>query len=283
MEPILATEFDPLEYELPPGYRPRKCAQIWRAPLPKWSQRLEATIAKLPSSRTPGVFFRADDIGAGGRAFNALCKLFREYQVPLAMAVVPGWLSQIRVKKLFRQAPAEEMLWGWHQHGWRHVNWQRTGARSEFGKERPYEKQWQDIWRGQQKMREIFGDHLLPVFTPPWNHLSRSTLKILHELGFRAVSLTEPLPSRIAKSNPELKNLRIHVDLHTRKSRDVLTDFENLLEELYFSLIKYDFVGVVIHHQRMTLFAFEFLKKLIELLKFEVGTTFLTFRELMEM
>lgn len=266
---------------IPGYYRPRQSAAIWQVEPRDWRPRLRDALEKGLASHRPAVFFRADDIGAGGQAFDALCRLFREHQVPLGLAVVPAWLSSARKDQLLESAPAGERLWGWHQHGWRHVNWQRTGKKSEFGEQRPLEKQWRDIMNGQQKMQDIFGDHLLPVFTPPWNRLSLQTIKILHQLGFKAVSLDGPLP-RGGKGPAPLKNLRVSVDLHTRKSRNPDEDFETLLVELTGAVTRKEPVGIMVHHPRMTLFAFQFLSELLPLLKNHLHADCLGFRDLLD-
>jgi len=246
-----------------------------------WREKLASTLECNLGNHTPAFFFRADDIGAGGRAFHALCMLFRYHKTPLAMAVVPAWLTATRTEQLFGVAPLEEPLWGWHQHGWRHVNLQRTGGKSEFGEERPIEKQWRDIRQGFKKMTEIFGDRLIPVFTPPWNRLPTATLKILQELNFKAVSMTASLP-RIFKPGAGFKNLRIQLDLHTRKAKDGRADFLDLLDELSNLMTKKGPVGIMLHHQRMTPFAFEFLDQLLNLFRHTVRAQCLSFEELLE-
>lgn len=273
--------FRPEDYELPPQFRPRRCARLWKKPAARWQIRLESVIANHVGQGVPPIFFRADDIGAGGRAFTALSGIFRRHRVPLAMAVVPAWLSSTRIEQLFRDTPLDEDLWGWHQHGWRHVNWQRSGKKSEFGSHRDFERQWKDIWKGRHKMSEIFDDHLLPVFTPPWNRLSPATLKILHELSFAAVSLADPMP-RGHKANSDLLNLRVQFDLHTRKDGDARDDFENLLGGLDLHLGQKEPLGIMIHHQYMTFFAFEFLDFLLDLLKNKLQTRLPTFAELVD-
>jgi hypothetical protein len=197
------------------------------------------------------------------------------------MAVVPAWVTGVRAKQLFAAAPVEEPLWGWHQHGWRHVNCQRNGEKSEFGEQRPAEKQWRDIGLGLKKMTEIFGEHFLPVFTPPWNRIPAATLRILQKLNFKAVSMTKPFPSSI-KPGIGLKNLRIHLDLHTRKAMDSHADFLALLGELNTLMTKKEPAGIMLHHQRMSPFAFEFLDELLQLLKHKVAVRFLSFADLLE-
>ncbi len=260
--------------------KPRTFSAVWSAPTAGWRERLAETLQRLPGRNKARVFFRADDIGAGGRGFDALCSLFRSYSVPLALAVVPAWLSDTRIAQLAASAPLEEPLWGWHQHGWRHVNWQRSGKKSEFGDQRPLEKQWRDIWQGHMKLVNVFQHRLLPVFTPPWNRLSAMTLEVLDQLGFKAVSCTDPLP-KAGKTERRLKNFRIGIDLHTRKDPDGAADFDRLLHELSAAFSKDSPVGVMIHHQRMTPFAFAFLEELIDQLRTSGKADFLSFDDLL--
>jgi len=262
-------------------YRPRQCSALWEQPPMGWGSQLAEALESNPEGHSPAVFFRADDIGGGGQAFRALCRLFRTHQVPLAMAVVPAWLTAIRTQQLFSTAPLDEPLWGWHQHGWRHANWQRTGKKSEFWEERPVEKQWSDICRGLKKMCEIFGSRFTPVFTPPWNRLPGATLRILQELDFKAVSITGALP-RVSKGVIGLRNLRIQVDLHTRKGKNGEADFQTMLLELRAVMTRKEPVGIMLHHQRMTPFAFAFLDELLHLLRYRVQAQFLSFEKLLE-
>ena len=260
-------------------YRPRQSSAIWQAPIDGWREKLAETLEQA-GGQNPTFFFRADDIGAGGRAFEAMCALFRHHAIPLGMAVVPAWLSATRSKQLFEHAPLNEHLWGWHQHGWRHVNWQKTGKKSEFGEHRPLEKQWRDIWQGQQKLQEIFGKHLLSVFSPPWNRLSLSTLKILQQLEFKAVCMEGQLPRGI-RPPLTLKNLKLQLDLHTRKAKDGPADYDTLLSELGRLLGKREPIGIMLHHQRMTVHAFEFLDEMMSMLKEKLGARFIHFSDLL--
>ncbi len=266
---------------LPEHYRPRQFAFLWETALDNWKERLTQAIEQWAGNNTPNIFFRADDIGVGSCAFDALCRLFRTHEIPLALAVVPAWLSGTRCEWLFRCAPLEERLWGWHQHGWRHVNWQRTGKKSEFGDHRALEKQIRDITQGQQKMLDTFGEHALPVFTPPWNRISSPTIKVLQQLGFKGISMEMAIP-RSLKPAVTMKSFRVQLDLHTRKAVNGEEDYNKLVEELVALLSKREPIGIMIHHQRMTIFAFEFLNELIRQLKDKLHARFLSFRELLE-
>lgn len=270
------------ELDLHTVRRPRRLSAVWQAPSDGWRDRLARTVEQSAGHHTVRIFFRADDIGAGGRAFTTLCRIFRHYRTPLAMSVVPAWLSTVRQQHLFAAASLEEPLWGWHQHGWRHVNWQLAGKKSEFGDQRSFEKQWRDIWQGRQKMQTVFQGTCLPVFTPPWNRLSLTTIKVLQKLGFKAVSITKPLPSGL-KTPLGLANFRVQLDLHTRKAKDPAADFAGLLTELASVLERREPSGIVIHHQRMNTFAFVFLHALLELLLQRDNVELLGFQDILAM
>ena len=93
--------------------------------------------------------------------------------------------------------------------------------------------------------------------------------------------MTKPFPSTIIPGIG-VRNLRIQLDLHTRKAKDGSTDFLNLLNELSNLATKKEPIGIMLHHQRMTLFAFEFLNELLHLFKHKVRARFLSFVDLLE-
>ena len=268
------------ETGLPESYRPRQCSSVWQELPDGWRTPLKAAVDKLSAGSLPGIFFRGDDIGAGGRAFEAVCGLFRRHGVPLGMAVVPAWLSDARMEHLFRHAPLDESLWGWHQHGWRHVNRQKEGERSEFGEHRPFESQWKDIRQGFDKLSGIFGDRLLPVFTPPWNRMSAPTIRIVQELGFKGISLSGPMP-RGGKIPIVLKNLRVLVDLHARSDKNGGEDYRRLTDEIAGLSSRREPAGITIHHQQMNRNAFDFLDEFLGFLK-AAGVPLLGFRDILE-
>lgn len=265
---------------LSPSYMPRLYSSVWKFSPPDWRERLDGAAWKVAAGGLPPLFFRADDIGVGGQAFDALCRLFRHHQVPLALAVVPAWLSEARQERLFGAAPMEESLWGWHQHGWRHINWERTGRKkSEFGEDRSADRQHSDILKGCEKMASLFGPHFTPVFTPPWNRFSAATLKVLRALQFAGISVADPL-SGGARPPSHFQTFLVELDLHTRKAKDPAADFTRLADE-FRNLSRFDRpVGIMIHHQRMTPFAFEFLERLLYNLKHVINARFLSFREI---
>ena len=72
----------------------------------------------------------------------------------------------------------------------------------------------------------------------------------------------------------------MQLDLHTRKKREGLSDFSAILHEIDSVCGKREPFGIMIHHQRMTLFAFEFLDELLYNLTTRVRARFLSFGEI---
>ncbi len=263
------------------SYMPRRHSPVWKAPLPGWKQMLDEASAKMTSAVLPPIFFRADDIGVASMAFDALCSLFRFYRVPLAMAVIPAWLSETRQERVFRAAPLDEDLWNWHQHGWRHINWQKEGAKSEFGSDRSPERQYEDILQGRTKMERIFGPNFTPVFSPPWNRFSTAALRALGKLDFKGISATAPLPPGV-KSLCGIKHLPTRLDLHTRKAKNPAGDYALLIDQFSGISKMKGLTGILIHHQQMTPFAFEFLDRMLYNLKYVIGARLSSFKEMLK-
>jgi len=262
------------------SWLPRQYSPVWKSPLPGWKQMLDKTSVGMASAGLPPIFFRADDIGAPSKAFDALCRLFRSYQAPLGLAVIPAWLSDARQEKLFEAAPLDEELWSWHQHGWRHINRQKNGDKSEFGSDRTPERQREDILQGMVKMERIFGPNFVRVFAPPWNRFSGSTFKTLQQLDFKGFSATDPFQPAV-RCRYGMQYLPVRLDLHTRQAKDAAADFALLIDQFSDLTKAKGPTGIMINHQRMTSFAFQFLDRMIYNLKYVVKARFCSFKEML--
>jgi hypothetical protein len=201
------------------------------------------------------IFFRADDVGKPGKQFNRLIETFKKNSIPLCLAVVPTWLTTTRFDEFLRLTGKKSSQWCWHQHGWRHQNHETSGKKQEFGPGRPAKEQFRDLANGKKHLQNIMGNSFSPFFTPPWNRCSIDTLHGLHTLKFQAVSRSinaKPF------SPPELPDIQISIDLHTRKETDPKTCLNNLLKEMERS-ISNSYGGIMIHHQLMDQNSFDFL------------------------
>jgi hypothetical protein len=226
--------------------------------------RLERALARAAAARASEqpatVWFRADDIGVPGGRCRRMLETFTTHQVPLALALVPVWLTAPRWRGLMADGRAGAHLWGWHQHGWRHFNHEPTGKKQEFGPARDLAALRGDLARGRQRLESILETAFLPVFTPPWNRCSIETLEQLKALDFRAVSRSQgaipPVPADLAE-------LSVNVDLHTRKALRPREDWAALLDEIQTALAD-GWCGIMLHHQRMNTLAFDFLDILLQ-------------------
>ena len=98
---------------------------------------------------------------------------------------------------------------GLQQHGLAHANHEREGRKCEFGPSRGLEAQRRDIEAGRDRLADLLGDRVDPIFTPPWNRCTPDTGTALAELGFRVLSResrAEPLGVR------GLFELPVHID-----------------------------------------------------------------------
>lgn len=223
-------------------------------------RRLEECLDRsLATGRRAMVFFRADDIGVPGIGFARLLAMFGRHQTPLALAVVPAWITAARWRALRRIADKNGHLWCWHQHGWRHANHEPAGKKQEFGPSRPTEAITADLEKGKRRLERILGPAFTPVFTPPWNRCTAASLDVLARTGFAGVS-------RFAGAAPlvpsGLAALDLHVDLHTRKNGE---GWPAIIAELGCFLAQ-GRCGIMIHHRRMGESDFVFLDLLLGVL-----------------
>ena len=240
---------------------------LWEAMPPDVEHRLDDLLAAAASVQSPGgdriVFFRADDVGVPGARFNRLVQLFCHHQVPLTLALVPAWLTQVRWQRLLELCGDTGGLWGWIQHGWRHRNHESRGRKQEFGPSRTQRQKRDDIRSGLQRLKAVTGESLLPIFTPPWNRCDQETLNALRDMGYKAISRSLGAQPSVPSALPDYP---VSVDLHTRKDIDAEAGWQELLSEIRTCLAD-GFCGIMIHHQRMSDRAYDFLDLLLSSLK----------------
>ncbi len=260
----------------------KKIASIWQKKPGNIIPRLEAAIEKgarlIPEGKRISLFFRADDMGDLSPEFSNLVEIFIKHEIPLCLAVVPAWLTHEKWFEIKSVCKNGRNLWCWHQHGWAHKNHEISGKKQEFGPNRTADDIKKDIRNGKERLISIIKNEFYPVFTPPWNRLSENAIKILADLGFKAISRNKnasPLSDGI------LPDIQVNVDLHTRKEIDWEKGWNNLLNEIETGLSD-GTCGIMIHHQMMNKAAFSFLDIFIEKLKKSKKINFVNFRDLPE-
>jgi hypothetical protein len=234
-------------------------AAQWQRPDPEAETAFLGLLRHHPDPAP--LFFRADDVGAPGANFARMAGLFRRHRVPLALAVVPCWLTRDRWRAL-REACGDG-LWTWHQHGWRHVNHEPHGKKQEFGPARPDADKARDMARGRERLAGIMDRAFTPVFTPPWNRMDAGALAAARELGYAAVSRHVGEREALAEG---LRDIPVAVDLHTGREADPARAWRTLGAALQAGLDAEPGgapCGIMLHHQRMNHAAFAFLDRLL--------------------
>ncbi|MGB5985581.1 MAG: hypothetical protein WBG37_09775 [Desulfobacterales bacterium] len=240
-------------------------AAAWRIPLGGLISEVGALLDRTLSGREANsvtVYFRADDIAVPSAALARLMGLFLTHRTPLALALVPAWLSAPRWKTLRQWGEAAPGLWCWHQHGWRHHNHNHQGKKAEFGAQRLHALAIRDLTNGLERLHRVVGAAFTPILTPPWNRLNPELLFRLEAMGFSAISRDESQARQYPAPLPEIP---VHLDLHTHKASHPPLARHYLLDALG-SGLESGCCGIMIHHQRMNDNAFDFLDFLLDTL-----------------
>src|SRR5437870_1726030 len=127
------------------------------------------------AGKTVEVFFRDDDVDEDEASLRRLLNLFVARNIPIVLGVIPAHLTTAGIELLNQCLASVELV----QHGWQHVNHERTGRKCEFGVSRSFAEQRNDLSRGWARMDEAFGKHWFPAFIPPWNRCTETTLQAL--------------------------------------------------------------------------------------------------------
>ncbi len=144
-------------------------------------------------------------------------------QIPVHLAIIPAHaeesLGPILAGGRFRGVV----------HGWSHDNHAPPEQKSsEFGTFRADAKA--DAERGLERLRELFGDMIHPMFVPPWNRIDPGIVPTLPGAGFKALSTYGP--RRTALPAPGLTAINTHIDPVDWRGSRGLVDPRSILEGL---------------------------------------------------
>ncbi len=134
------------------------------------------------------IFFRNDDIrNKLDQSLIDVTGSFIEKKIPIAHAVEPanitaevaGWL--LRMKKDY---PDLIVIM---QHGYDHTIKNKL-IKGEFGGQRNYEEQFEDISRGKKLMDRWFGDLWFPAFNFPYAPYNPPAMKAVDDLNYKVIN-----------------------------------------------------------------------------------------------
>jgi hypothetical protein len=230
-------------------------------------QGLGRELGRWAAAGTPAsLWWRDDDAAEVTPPLERLLTLATEQAVPLALAVVPGLLSDELAARL-AGCPSVTVL----QHGWRHANHAAGGEGGwELGDHRPLAEVAAELEQGRERLREAFDDRFLPVLVPPWNHISEPVVQALPGLGFSGLS-TFGARERVTPA-PGLVQVNAHCDPISWKSGACFAGTAKALGELIGHLQErrsgaadpQEPTGLVTHHLQMDEASWEFVTLLLQ-------------------
>jgi hypothetical protein len=173
-------------------------------------ERLRAELDRWPPGAAT-VWWRDDDAGSAGLAFDRLLALAAAHVTPLALAVVPAWLEET-VAVAIQEGPAGLRV---VQHGYAHRNHEPpapdgTRARpAELGAARPRDAVLAELAAGRARLSTLLPTRLRAALAPPWNRIAPAVRDALPDAGYRVLSTFGPRPT-VAGAGP--RALNAHVD-----------------------------------------------------------------------
>ncbi len=169
------------------------------------------------------LWWRDDDAISVTRQLDQLTALSDELGLPIHLAVIPQGVEAELVAYV-QASPALIPV----VHGWAHQNHAPQGEKkAEFRLHRPIEAITADAEAGLMRLKMLFGEHLRPMFVPPWNRIAPEVAGRLPALGYRILSTSTPRKSELAA--PGLKQVNTHLDPIDWRGTRGLADPEHLV------------------------------------------------------
>ncbi len=192
-------------------------------PMIDWTPlRAELAIWRAEERQIP-IWWRDDDAVGHTPELEHLIALSQEVGVPVHLAIIPAHATD-GLKETVQGSDHLIPL----VHGWAHVNHSPPALKkAEFGAVRDKQAVQKDIASGFEKMTDLFGANLCPIFVPPWNRVDPAYLPMFAAQGYRAISTY--LPRRQIEDVPGLENINTHVDPIAWKTTRGLVRPEHLI------------------------------------------------------
>ncbi|MBX2868196.1 MAG: polysaccharide deacetylase family protein [Acidiferrobacterales bacterium] len=224
------------------------------------------------------LWWRDDDAVADTASLQQLFSLSTKYDLPLALAIIPGELedSLVRVVKNY---PLVQVL----QHGVRHENNAPDGEKKqELSANAELDVLQADIAKGLALLSKKFDQQFLPVMVPPWNRIDDKVIALLTQLEFLGLSCFT------ARKQPEVAEniwlVNTHVDIINWKSGKVFAGVEECVSQLVSHLKakrtgvadRAEPTGLMTHHLVHDQESWEFLRQLFAILDEHPAVTWLS-------
>lgn len=220
------------------------------------------------------LWLRDDDATAPSDQLDRLAALAERFDIPVLLASIP-LLAQERLAKRLETAPLLRPC----QHGVWHRNHAPAGEKkSEFGLHRPVPDILAEIAAGRQRLQELFGSTVLPVFVPPWNRIHSEVAAELPGLGFAGLSCFRRFVLGPA-GGPIIVNTDLDlIDWHNgrvgRQPGHLLAEMVQTLAIRRTSPKSSQPFGLLLHHHDHDNTAWDFLTNLLERLSGHAAVAF---------
>lgn len=218
----------------------------------------------LDAAPEPVTFWwRDDDAGEDSLELARLLALAEARAVPVALAVVPAWLT----------APCAERIRGCRmatvlQHGFAHADHgSPEDGKIELGGAIPPAELAGQLAAGRRTLVDAFADRFQPVMVPPWNRIADSLVPTLSALGFHGLSTFGPRPA--VEPAPGLRQVNIHLDLILWQEGSRPLAFDEIAQALT-RLVQQGMpepLGIMSHHRVMNDGAFAALDRALALVQ----------------
>ena len=161
-----------------------------------WARLEREVDAWRAAGREMTLWWRDDDAAGPSPALSRLLSL--RPGCPFGLAVIPAVAKAALADDL--PGAADVLV-----HGFAHANHAGPGARKS---EYPVGRVAPDELRGaRERLEDLFGDRVLPVFVPPWNRMGEDAAAALPAAGY------EVLSGHRGRPHGPLPRLDTHVDL----------------------------------------------------------------------
>jgi peptidoglycan/xylan/chitin deacetylase (PgdA/CDA1 family) len=134
------------------------------------------------------IFFRNDDVR--DKLDNSLIEitnLFIKYEIPITHAVEPANISKDVAEWLKKIKNKNPQLIFIMQHGYDHTIKNKI-KKGEFGGQRNYQEQYDDIKRGKELMDKWFGDLWFPAFNFPYAPYNPAAIKAVNDCRYKVLN-----------------------------------------------------------------------------------------------
>jgi len=220
------------------------------------SEAWEAFQKEISRHKELRLWWRDDDAAQPSQSLDRLLGLSREYQIPLALAVVP----LAATPELFSGLGSQVSVL---QHGTDHRNRAGPGQKkTEFPDGEPVDALIGRLSAAAARLKHLSAGRALPVLVPPWNRLRSDLTRELAAAGFRGLSTYGP---RTSEAVGGLKQVNTHIDIVDWHAGRRFIGDARALDLVLDSLENKEPIGLLTHHAVHDEAAWNFLERLFGL------------------